>query len=131
MNTAVKQPTVLIVEDHDAMRALLREFVNGVCPDCSILDAANGAQARMLVSQCRPAVVLMDIGLPDANGLALTGEIKALYPETKVIVVTQYGENHYREHAGRAGAFAFVAKDRISTELLPHVVRALRGGVEK
>lgn len=131
MNTAVKPQTVLIVEDHGAMRALMREFVVGICPDCSILDAANGAQARVLVSQCRPAVVLMDVGLPDANGLVLTGEIKALYPETKVIVVTQFDDSHYREHAGMAGAFAYVTKDRVSTELRPHLERALRGGVER
>jgi DNA-binding NarL/FixJ family response regulator len=126
MNKAGKQQAVLIVEDHDAMRALMREFVVGACPDCRILDARDGAQARMLVSQCRPKVVLMDIGLPDANGLVLAGEIKALHPETKVIVVTQHGEGHYREHADAAGAFAYVTKDRISTELLPHLVRALR-----
>ena len=70
-------------------------------------------------------MVLMDVNLPDANGIELTARIKALRPATEVIMVTNLGGSAYVERAHAAGAFGYVRKDKIYTDLLPFLTRAL------
>lgn len=117
---------ILIVEDRAVLRAMLREFLQSQSPGLSIGEAGNGRDALELLCECRPAVVLMDIGLPDANGIDLTAEIRKLAPDTHVIVVSQHAGEPYRERALAAGAVAFLSKEKIYSELIPLVVRALR-----
>jgi two-component system, NarL family, invasion response regulator UvrY len=117
---------ILIVEDRAVLRAMLREFLQSQSPRFSIGEAGSGRDALELVRECRPAVVLMDIGLPDANGIDLTAEIRKLAPGTQVIVVSQHAGEPYRERAHAAGAIAFLSKEKIYSELIPLVMRALR-----
>lgn len=117
---------MLIVEDQDYMRQMLREFLQGAFPGKNILEAGDGRSALALCSERRPRVVLMDIGLPDANGIDLTEKIKAMLPETAVIIVSSHAGNAYTERARAAGAFAYVTKEAVHEELLPAVVAALR-----
>ncbi|MDO8596543.1 MAG: response regulator transcription factor [Sulfuricaulis sp.] len=116
---------MLIVDDHQPMRAALREILQTAYPDASIVEAANGARAPELCLSHRPRLVLMDIGLPDANGIDLTARIKAMRPECNVIVVSQHAASIYIERAHDAGAYAYVIKDAVHRELLPTVARAL------
>ncbi len=66
---------VLIVDDHEAMRAALREVLQSAYPGANILEAADGEHAMELCGRHRPRLVLMDVGLPDANGTARTPAI--------------------------------------------------------
>lgn len=116
---------VLIVEDEGLMRAALRQFVQAEMPGCRIGEAANGAQA---IEQCvmhRPRVVLMDVHLPDTDGITLTAGIRKMLPDTRVIIVSSLVGSPYPEQAKEAGAMAYVAKERIYRELMPHIRRAL------
>ena len=119
---------MLIVEDQDLMRRLLREYVQSAYPGAEILEAENGARALQLCSEERPDVVLMDIALPDANGIDLAAEITWALPQTKVIIVSQHADAVFAERARAAGAHAFVRKDRVYRELLPAIERALADG---
>ena len=125
MNETPQPPTILIVEDQDVMRAMLREFVQSAFPGCAILDAANGERARQLCTEHRPRLVLMDVSLPDANGIELTASIKAAAPAIAVIVVSYLTGRIYREQALAAGANAFVSKDRLLSDLIPAAAAAL------
>lgn len=120
-----QQPVILIVDDRCYIRSLLREFLRPAFPGSRIVEAADGRRGMAFIRECRPQVVLMDISLPDANGIELTAQAKALHPDTRVIMVTQHREAPYMEHARAAGAFGYVVKDSIYTELLPLVARAL------
>ncbi len=120
-----KRIAMLIVEDHDLMRRLLREYLQSAYPDAAILEAADGARALELCRSRGPQLVLMDVGLPDANGIDLTVQIKEMLPETAVIIVSQHTGHAYVEQARAAGAFAYISKDTVYRELLPTVSRAL------
>ena len=116
---------MLIAEDHAYMRALLREFVQAAFPQLRILEAADGAAVMDICAAHAPAVVLMDINLPDANGIALTAQIKRSLPECAVIVVSESSEDTFIEGAHAAGAFAYVVKKNIYTQLAAHIAQAL------
>ena len=130
MSTNLEKFDMLIVEDHEAMRAVLREVLQSAYPGANILEAADGARALELCLSHHPRLVLMDIGLPDANGIELTARIKAMLPECSVIVVSQHAAPIYVERAHEAGAYAYVTKDTAHQELLPAVARALASGAQ-
>jgi DNA-binding NarL/FixJ family response regulator len=116
---------ILIVEDQDFMRESLRDYLQSAYPEACIMEAADAGQA---LEQCRnrsPRLVLMDIQLPDANGIDVAAQIKKMLPETVIIVVSQHAGAAYFERASAAGAFAYITKDKVYRELLPTVGRAL------
>lgn len=119
------QNTVLIVDDHPLLRRLMREFLQSAFPGCSFREAANGAAALEACNAYRPQLVLMDIVLPDANGIELTARLGTLYPGIRVIVVSQKSGEVYVQQALAAGARAYVSKDHILTELVPAVAAAI------
>ena len=116
---------MLIVEDQDYMRRMLREFLQKAFPDKDILEAGDGRSAMKLCNEHRPELVLMDIGLPDANGIELTAQIKSMLPDTAVIIVSNNTGSAYTERARAAGAFAYISKEAVHNELLPAVTAAL------
>lgn len=115
---------MLIVEDQDVMRLSLREFLQAAFPAMTIREAGNARQALELCREHKPRLVLMDVQLPDGNGIALTAQIRALLPGTAVIVVSQNTARTYGERALAAGAFAYITKDKVSRELLPAIAGA-------
>lgn len=117
--------TVLIVEDQQIMRRMLREFLQSAYPASFIVEADSGERALELCESHRPRLVLMDVKLPDANGIALTARIRTILPDTIVLVVSQYSAQTYVDRAMAAGAFAYVLMDRVYRELLPTIERAL------
>lgn len=121
---------MLIVDDHQPLHALLRELLQSAYPGASIFEAADGARALEACASRPPRLVLMDVELPDINGIALTARIRATLPESKVIVVSQHAAGIYIERAHEAGAFAYVTKDTVHRELLPAVARALASGAQ-
>lgn len=122
---APKQVTVLIVEDHAPMRAMLGAFLQVAFPTFGILEARDGAHAIDACATHRPQLVLVDICLPDANGIELVGRLKKTMPDARFIVASYLSGAVYRDAARAAGASAYVAKDRLPTELIPAVANAL------
>ena len=116
---------MLIVEDQDYMRRMLREFLQAAFPGKNIHEAADGRSALAVCLERRPGIVLMDIGLPDANGIELTAQIKIMLPDTAVIIVSNLTGSAYTERAKAAGAFAYINKEAIHDLLLPAISAAL------
>jgi two-component system response regulator DegU len=119
------QFTILIVEDQDLMRRMLRELLQSAYPHALILDADSAERALELFESHRPQVVLMDVKLPGTNGVVLSSRLKALLPDTVIIVISQYSAQVYIERAMSAGAFAYITKDVMYRQLLPTLARAL------
>jgi DNA-binding NarL/FixJ family response regulator len=107
------------------MRRMLVEYVQSAYRGITVLEAADGARALESCRSGRPRLVLMDVALPDANGIELTVQIREMLPETEVVVVSQHAVEAYVDRARAAGAFAYITKDKVYRELLPTIERAL------
>src|SRR5918998_2999224 len=83
---------VLLADDHAVFRQGLRQLLE-LDDDLAVVgEAATGEEAQALVRELRPDVVLMDINMPDLDGIAATQAIRAARPQTQVIMLTMYGE---------------------------------------
>ena len=120
---------VLIADDQQLLRAGFRVILDAE-PDIEVIDeAANGLEAVRLTQLARPDVVLMDIRMPELDGLAATEQILALKDPPKVVVLTTFDVNDYVYRALRAGATGFLLKDAPSSRLVS-AVRAAAAGDE-
>src|SRR6185295_13552685 len=90
-------------------------------------EAENGRDALAFVRRHRPHMVLMDIGLPDLNGVEITAEILRAHPAAKVVVLSMYDDEHSVVSAIRSGARGFVLKRASDTDLLA-ALRMVAGG---
>lgn len=107
------------------MRAALADLLRLAYPQAAIVEGASGAHALELAYRHLPQLVLLDVALPDANGIELIPPIRAVAPRCRVVVVSQYAAPAYAERALAAGASDYVPKDAVCTELLPALERAL------
>jgi DNA-binding NarL/FixJ family response regulator len=116
---------ILIVEDNRHMRQLLIEIVRQAFVQSTVLEAADASSATRLCRETRPDFVLMDVALPDGNGIALTAEIKSLLPTSKVVIVSNHRSRACEDAAATAGAAAYVFKDEVLDKLLPALALVL------
>jgi DNA-binding NarL/FixJ family response regulator len=119
------QPAVLIVEDHAAMRAAMSVLLQTAFPGCRILEADNSARALAVCFEQQPRLILMDVCLPDANGIEFTGRILKLFRDVGVIIVSNLSAQIYLDQARAAGALGYVVKDRLYEELVPAIAGVL------
>ena len=118
--------TILVVDDNRHMRRLLPEILGMEFNGSSILLAADGREALAQCRQAMPDIVVMDVGLPDADGIELTATIRLFHPQPAVVVLSSHEGSAYRDAARCAGAAAYVAKIDVSTGLIPAISAALR-----
>jgi DNA-binding NarL/FixJ family response regulator len=118
---------VLITDDQALVRAGFREIV-GSAGDLDVVgEAATGAEAVRLAQQSRPDIVLMDIRMPEMDGIEATRRITATVPGSRVLVLTTFDLDEYVFAALRAGAAGFLLKDTQSAALLD-AIRTVAGG---
>ncbi len=124
---SISAKRVLIVDDHDLARAGLASLLS-TDPRLHIVgEAATGREALAICRQLRPDLVLMDVRIPDLDGLAATRAIKQECPSTSVIIVTMHENADYLVEALRAGAAGYVLKGATKQELLSTVSRVVSG----
>ncbi|MEV6234464.1 response regulator transcription factor [Saccharopolyspora shandongensis] len=119
----------LVLADDEAMvRAGVRAIL-AADPDVEIVgEAANGRDAVELVRRHRPAVALLDIRMPELDGLGAADEIRRVAPETAVLIMTTFDEDDYVTRALHGGASGFLLKTGDPRELLLGVRAAAEGG---
>jgi DNA-binding NarL/FixJ family response regulator len=135
MNQADKRSTrhnrtrvrVVIVDDHALARAGMRRLLTGARDLEIVGEAANGRDGVTLCRRLRPDLVLMDVRLPDIDGLVATRAIREALPVTRVLLVTMYEAPEYASEALRAGAAGYVLKGASRREVLTALRRALAG----
>jgi DNA-binding NarL/FixJ family response regulator len=118
---------ILTVDDH----LLLREGIGAVLegqPDMALVgQAANGREAIDMFRQLRPDVTLMDLRMPDMNGIEAITAIRREFPNARIIVLTTYAGDAQASAALRAGASGYLLKSLVSKELL-ETIRAVHAG---
>ena len=118
---------VLIADDDDLMRAGLVELLSGESDIEIAGQARTGREAIERARRLRPDVVLMDVRMPDLDGIAATAALATAAPETKVVILTTFEQDDYIFGALRAGASGFLLK-RTRPEELIAAVRTVAGG---
>jgi DNA-binding NarL/FixJ family response regulator len=116
---------ILVVDDHDQVRCLLREWLETVFPDFGVEEAKNGEEAVVVAQAKLPKLVIMDIGLPKMDGIRAAQLIKESVPEVKVVILTMHEEEQYRKNAFELGVSAYVPKRLMQNDLLPTLQRLL------
>jgi NarL family two-component system response regulator LiaR len=109
---------VLIVDDHTVVRDGLKALISAE-PGMRVIGAAgDGLEAVALARDLQPDVILLDLVMPRMDGVQATLEIKKIYPQARILVLTSFSEDHMVVSAIRAGAIGYLMKDTSSDELL-------------
>jgi DNA-binding NarL/FixJ family response regulator len=118
---------MVIVDDHALTRQSLQNMLADEDDIEIVGEAANGRQALLLCSRLWPDLILMDVRMPEMDGLAATKEVKQRYPETSVMMLTMHENPDYLLEALKAGAAGYVLKDAPQEAIIEAVRRVSNG----
>lgn len=120
---------VLIVDDHALVRKGMSKVIEGT-PDLELCGEAEGVQAGIqLIDELKPDIVVLDLSLPDGDGIELIKRVRKRNAKAKMLVSSVHSEMIYAERAVRAGAHGYVSKDASADELLKAIRDVLSGEV--
>ncbi len=125
----MSRPTidVLLVDDHPVIRDGITAMLSSV-PHINVCGSATGGlEGVLMAQQLQPDVVIMDIGLPDINGLEATWQLSANQPGIRVVILTVYDNREYVLRAARVGARGYVMKNSPAADLL-HAIESVYEG---
>jgi NarL family two-component system response regulator LiaR len=123
----VSRTRIILADDHPLMRHALRDVIEKQ-PDFKVIaEAIDGEEAVKLATELIPDVVIMDISMPNLNGLEATKQIKAKCPTVAVLVLTIHTDNEHILKILQAGANGYLTKDVRGNEVV-HAIRALVAG---
>jgi two-component system, NarL family, response regulator NreC len=124
-----KVKSALIADDHRIMREGLRSLLERSGDFECIAEADDGYQAVKLALELRPDIVIMDIAMPNLNGIEATRQIKSELPEVEVVVLSMHATRNYVLQVLQAGASAYLLKDSAFEELATALLAISRGGM--
>lgn len=120
---------ILLVDDHAVVRSGLRMLLEAQKDLQIVGEAETGRQALEQISRHQPHLVLMDVQMPDMNGIEATRIVKANYPQILILALTMYEDDQYFFEMLRAGASGYVPKRAAPDELLSAIRTVSRGEV--
>jgi DNA-binding NarL/FixJ family response regulator len=120
--------SILVADDHAVVRRGLIQIVADEC-DGAVTEGVSTGQAVLDAARRQDwAVVILDINLPDKNGLEVLKDLHALHPALPVLIISHYAEEQYAARAFKAGAVGYLTKDSASEELATAIRKVLDGG---
>jgi DNA-binding NarL/FixJ family response regulator len=119
----------LIADDHKIMREGLRSLLERAGRFECVAEADDGFQAVKLARELRPDIVIMDIAMPNLNGIEATRQIKTELPEVEVVILSMHATRNYVSQVLQAGASAYLLKDSAFEELSTALLAISRGGM--
>jgi DNA-binding NarL/FixJ family response regulator len=117
----MKPISVLLVDDNPTFLNIVQRFLESE-DDIKVISAVeSGKEALAMVHQLRPDIVLIDLAMPQISGMETILRLRAAWPKMGMVALTLLDTSGYRQAALTAGADAFVAKDKLNTELVPTI----------
>lgn len=127
MTPAKKKIKVFLLDDHELVRRGLREFLEEE-GDLEIVGEAGTAQEALeVVAKVPPDVAILDVRLPDGNGIEVCREIRSRFPDTSCLVLTSYADDRAMFEAVIAGAAGYVLKETRASELVEDIRKLAAG----
>jgi len=125
----MKKLQILLADDHKMVREGLRLLIDGQ-PDMRVVgEAANGREVMLLARKLKPDVVVMDLSMPELNGLQATERLKVEAPGIKVVAITANEDESYLRQLCKVGAAGYVLKRSAGDELVKAIGLVAKGGV--
>jgi DNA-binding NarL/FixJ family response regulator len=118
---------VLLADDHPIVRNVLRLLIHKVDDMKVVAQASDGQEAVSMAAVHCPHVAVMDISMPNMNGMEATRQILARSPETRVLMVSAHNSPHYIKRSLEAGALGYVLKDEVVEELVTAIRSIYKG----
>jgi len=125
--TAMKRTRILLVDDHAVVRQGFKMILDAQSDMEIVGEAANGREAVELAAQLRPDIVVMDVAMPELNGIEATRRVIAADPHIRVIALSMHKDSVYVREILRAGARGYLLKDSGADDLVK-AIRAVAGG---
>ena len=119
-------PVVLVVEDSEVLRSSLINWLEMRFPQARVYAAEDGEAGLESARSLAPDIVLMDINLPGIDGIEATRRIRALQPGADVVILTSHDTPQHRLSSAKAGAAAFIPKQKMDVRLAPVIEKLLR-----
>jgi two-component system response regulator NreC len=120
---------LMLVDDHDVVRTGLRAFLETQSGFEVIAEAKNGLLALEKAKEMQPDIVLMDITMPDMDGIEATLQFKKLYPNCQILVLTVHADKQYFMKMLEAGASGYITKQAAADELVSAIKAVAAGHV--
>jgi two-component system response regulator NreC len=120
---------LMLVDDHDVVRTGLRSFLETQPGFEVIAEAKNGLQALEKAREAQPDIVLMDITMPDMDGMEATLQLKKLYPDCQILVLTVHADKQYFMKMLSVGASGYITKQAAADELVAAIKAVAAGHV--
>lgn len=118
---------IIIADDHTVLRSGLRMLLNNQ-PNLNVIaEASTGTQALQLASQHQPDILLLDLNMPEADGLSIIPHVREQAPNTKILILTMHEDGNYLQQAIQAGASGYLLKKVADVELLMAIEAVMRG----
>jgi len=119
---------VLLAEDLTLLRSGVRALLESTGKVRIVGEAADGREALKLAQKLNPDVVLMDVAMPEMNGIEATRQIRQALPQVRVMMLSMHADRQYVFESLRAGACGYVLKNAALTELLSAIQTVMTGG---
>ena len=119
---------IILADDHARFRLEIRKILNEIQGIAVIAEIGDGHELFKLLETLRPDAILLDISMPNLQGMKATQIIKSLYPEIKVIMMVLDGDSEYLAHAKAAGADGILLKENSPRDLESAILKVRRGG---
>lgn len=121
--------TIILADDHELVRKSIAALLSDESDFEVIAECSNGREMLELVARARPAVAIIDVAMPELNGVETTRRIMELSPRTRVIVLSNYADETYVRETLKAGAVGYIVKSGAAQDLIQAVRVATRAHV--
>ena len=126
---SLKRFRIILADDHPFILLALKQLVLAEADFELVGEATTGLQALSLVRSTTPDVAVIDVGMPEMNGIVLARKIREERPTVKILILTAYEDEAHLKQALAAGACGFVVKRSATTALIPAIRAVMTGGM--